>query len=343
MRAATAAAILVVLLCVVGSGASAPRLQTDNPYWIAGGRLIAFSGGYSDDRDYWEAYVANADGSARRPVRGGVVSPSGRFTASMFSASDDEPCEVDIRKVDGTLVRSFRIPAGGCWNEPVWSPRERAVLAEVDVSRGFGDVGIYLVNVRSGPRLISRTSRDEEKPDWSPDGSRVVFVSCPRDTPFDCTIMIADRDGSRRQAIARQVEGGTGYERPNPVWSPDGDFVAYATPTGPEGFSRTSPPPRRWGIYVVRIDGTARRLLATTPYLIGEPSVVWSARSRSVAFSDTRGIWTVRLDGSHLHRHTTRSDDYSSLSWAPAHSILFVRDEAIYRVRPGGKVRRLLP
>ena len=60
-------------------------------------------------------------------------------------------------------------------------------------------------------------------PDWSPDGTQIVFSSTPSTGPVDNQLWIMDADGTNGAAVTTG-----GLSKINPVWSPDGAKIAYA-------------------------------------------------------------------------------------------------------------------
>jgi len=72
-------------------------------------------------------------------------------------------------------------------------------------------------------------------PSWSPDGSRLVFMS-NRDGNWEIYLVNADGSGLRRLTQSSSSEG-------MPTWSPDGQAIAYMSDRGGQ-----------WGIYLQRLD-----------------------------------------------------------------------------------------
>jgi TolB protein len=71
---------------------------------------------------------------------------------------------------------------------------------------------------------LQRFIDNASNPEWSPDGSRVVFVSYRREAPGNADIFLADADGSEPRAIVD-----TGADDYYPSWSPDGTSIAFTS------------------------------------------------------------------------------------------------------------------
>jgi Tol biopolymer transport system component len=316
------------------SDASYPYALHD-PYWVDGGRLIGFlSAPYG--------YLANDDGTGARRVPGLMVSPDGRMTADLSLGREDYVCFFYLRKLSGKVINTIRIRGGQCWAGPVWSPDGKSVLGTLSVETATRDRdAVYRVDVGGSAHLLSRNRRLEEAPAWSPDGSHVALVSCEWPI-FDppCAIVLADRNGGGRKTLVRNFVAGRAYGLLQLVWSPDGSMLAYATPFGPYPLSRLDPPPRRWGIYVVRPDGTGLRRVARLPLMTERPRLAWSPSGGQIAFSDTRGTWSINMKTRTTRRLTTLR---GALAWAPGKSILLAEEGVIYRLDPGTRPRQVLP
>jgi len=92
-------------------------------------------------------------------------------------------------------------------------------------------VHLYLLDVATKKLdTLTEGKYDETEAVWSPDGTRIAFVSNHTDDPdknenSDIFVMEA-----KPKAMALQLTNWTGYDR-NPVWSPDGKSIAYLQST----------------------------------------------------------------------------------------------------------------
>jgi Tol biopolymer transport system component len=115
--------------------------------------------------------------------------------------------------------------------------------------------------------------------------SQIAFVDSRGDLS-GIYVMNADGSGQRRLTWSRAGE----Y---NPVWSPDGNRIAFAR--GVPG-----------DIYVMNSDGSGRRDLTRGGLDDGWP--VWSPDGRRVAFTryngDSNDVWVMSADGSAQHEVT---------------------------------------
>jgi Tol biopolymer transport system component len=85
------------------------------------------------------------------------------------------------------------------------------------------------------------------RPDWSPDGKRIAYVSDVADGKGDVWTMDADGGNKRRVTI-----GDESYDY-NPAWSPDGRWIVYETTKG----SKRNP----WSLAVIPSGGGTPVLL----------------------------------------------------------------------------------
>src|SRR6202034_2264438 len=121
------------------------------------------------------------------------------------------------------LVAAF---AGKIWRVDLITGLRTAIPFQVHVARSLGPLVKFAYSLRGQP-LISHAIRN---PQISPDGTKLTFVA------LDRVWIMALPDGTpKRLTIADDVES-------YPVWSPDGQYVSYATCSDSRGgsISRTS-------------------------------------------------------------------------------------------------------
>jgi Tol biopolymer transport system component len=95
---------------------------------------------------------------------------------------------------------------------------------------------------------LSRGRADDESPTWSPDGSRIAFVSTEGD-PEGSEIFLMDTSGEGRTNLTSQE----GFDF-SPQWSPDGSMIVF------DHFQDVDAE-----IYVMQADGSGRINVSNRP------------------------------------------------------------------------------
>lgn len=99
---------------------------------------------------------------------------------------------------------------------------------------------------------------DNGRPDWSPDGSRIVFGSHRTGASW---VAVMEADGSNQRLLTEGTSG-------DPDWSPDGTEIAFSRPgTSIDGQIRSQ-------IWMMRADGSQLRQVTESNTFKGGPS--WS-------------------------------------------------------------------
>lgn len=95
---------------------------------------------------------------------------------------------------------------------------------------------LYLFDVEKKTLdTLTRGQYDESSPVWSPDGSRIAFVSNRTPDPDrneNTDIWVID---AKKGAAMKQLTAWPGIDN-NPQWSPDGKRIAYLRSTAPDNF-----------------------------------------------------------------------------------------------------------
>lgn len=115
----------------------------------------------------------------------------------------------------------------GCGAEEVGVERDESELAlSRDGSLAFASRGaVYVARGGSPAARISEPGDDiDGSPDWSPDGSRLVFARSSEDGAQG--IYVARRNGGGLRRLTRGHDG-------EPAWSPDGDTIVFEHARGP--------------------------------------------------------------------------------------------------------------
>jgi Tol biopolymer transport system component/imidazolonepropionase-like amidohydrolase len=182
-----------------------------------------------------------------------------------------------------------------------------------------GNVEIYTMRPDgSDQRRLTFNEYDDYSPAWSPDGSRIAFLS-DRDDPnptrcgHNCfyQIYIINADGSAEHKVVE-----TEFAVHHPDWHPDGTRLSFDTEFNLQG-----------DIYVVNADGSGLQLLIEDGFWAD-----WSPDGTQLVFASKRDgnveLYVADADGSSQRRLTqnTRLDFFPA--WSPdGRRIAFARLE----------------
>jgi serine/threonine protein kinase len=191
--------------------------------------------------------------------------------------------------------------------EPTLPPTETPAPQGGDriafASNRDGNYELYVMEPDgSNQQRLTNTSAEEWHPDWSPDGTRLVFQCASADGGSN--VCVVNADGSGYAPITRWPAGNAGAQRP--VWSPDGKQIAV---------SRDEMGATGTAIWVMGADGSNE-----TKVMEGrDPS--WSPDGTRIAFMryDDGGfqIWTTSPNGTSVKRLTEGNHDHMYPTWSP--------------------------
>jgi TolB protein len=141
-------------------------------------------------------------------------------------------------------------------------------------------------------------------PTWSPDGSRIAYIST-RDDQDD--LFVITLDGSSPIQLTNLPE-----DEHWPEWSPIGEQIAFKAEA--DGNNE---------IYVINADGTSLINLTNHPSADGHPT--WSPDSTKIAFTSNRSayveIYIMNADGTNIIQVTNfgnvPSGGPQDVSWSP--------------------------
>ena len=186
-----------------------------------------------DHEDLWYAAIeALAEGTFTLTATSEGVStsltlrvtapPTQALIYNRFSGSVSEIFTLDLTTIGGVPVR---INAGNVSRDPSPSPDgTQLVFAVSQQNMGEWQHDLYIVN-RNGlnMRWLTRVDGMEDYPQWSPDGSKILFRGAP--VPGQTNLYTINVDGTGMVNLTAGLTQLSG--KLDPVWSPNGSRIAF--------------------------------------------------------------------------------------------------------------------
>ena len=148
---------------------------------------------------------------------------------------------------------------------------------------------------------LTKDKFDNLTPTWSPDGSRIAFVS-NRSGSYKLWLM--NHDGTGLSPLTT----GEGEER-YPAWSPDGTKIAFSS-------TRSG----NWDIWWLDVE-SAEAMQQLTTHRLSDLAPAWSRDSEKIAFVSYRdfeySLYTMKADGSDQRKLTTGGNGDWGPTWSP--------------------------
>jgi TolB protein len=205
-----------------GSGAVDIASGPVIPEWSPDGQRLAYF-----DQVTANIGVMNADGSGKTPLPTGSDvetdprwSPDGRQIVFRKQKPTVSCAEIWVMDADGTHQHRIPLPAFLHPCKAVWSPDGKFIA--IEASSGIWVVksdGAGLRPVSPNCTVSSCTGPNYGVVQWSPDGTELVFGG----DDGTGTVNVVGRDGSGFRSISVPHQA----SNPSPVWSPDGQRIAY--------------------------------------------------------------------------------------------------------------------
>jgi Tol biopolymer transport system component len=181
------------------------------------------------------------------------------------------------------------------------------------------------------------TTGENWQPEWSPDGSSIVYASTERDQ--NSCIWITDSAGTNRRMISKLDYE---YKHSEPTWSPDGTQIAFIASRDPHEF------------YIYKMDSDGSNAAQITPRIDDQMifNLNWCPEGSKIMYdsqpitSKDYRIMVINSDGSNVMKLTETGDAYNSIWSQDGSKIAFERavpeGTEIWSMDPDGSNKRQL-
>ncbi|HEV2258951.1 MAG TPA: hypothetical protein VGS06_38030 [Streptosporangiaceae bacterium] len=272
-------------------------------------------GRFNADLGDFQIFTANPDGTNQAQVMPGAAecprwSPDG--TRILVCVADPggliRPAIVSPDGSGFTLLDNPDPTLNlGCW---AWSPSGAEVACEGwDDANPSRPAGVFTVRSSDGGGLARVTANPygahDIPGDYSPDGSKIVFLRNTNPNSEIGTLFVVNTDGSGLRRITAPD-----FAEDSGSWSPDGNWILFSD--------------SKQKLFVVHPDGTGLRQISldiSGRYFATEPS--WSPDGTEIVFrlflasTGERHLYTAGPTGSDLRQLADTQGGEEFLDWGP--------------------------
>lgn len=205
-----------------------------------------------------------------------------------------------VINLDGTGLNTF-FHDNGCGYQAVSPDFSQTAIEVRDEAQGLID--IFLADPDcSNKHHIEGAVGNEHSPTWSPDGSRLGFVS---NLTGESQVFVTNSTGEGLTQVTNLV-GGVAIRG----WSPDGAKILFHSPVKSDGGY-----PVPWHLYAINVDGSG---LVQLTQKAGAPFGVWSPDSMRLVLAGSDMI-VVNADGSGASTLLTENEagQMRDIDWSP--------------------------
>jgi dipeptidyl aminopeptidase/acylaminoacyl peptidase len=261
---------------------TASYVSASKPRWDPTGASLAFLGKRGDSKDSKDmksqVWLLNRQGGeaqqythVEQGVSGFAWAPDGK--SMLLTIKDPEAKDEDEDIKDGDEVKKDR-------PKPWVIDRlqfKKDYVGYLDRRRTH----IYLFDGQNAPIQLTSGDYDDADPQWSPDGTKIAFVSKRQGDPDfnnNSDIWVVKADSATKGQPLFQVTTNLGTDH-SPAWSPDSKTITYVTETEPEKLWYATQ-----HLAVINADGSQGRIL-TKRYdrMVHQPR--FSVNGRAIYFT----------------------------------------------------------
>lgn len=208
--------------------------------------------------------------------------------------------EIHVMNGNGDAVRMIATVAGPK-SDPVLSPDGKKIVFTAG-DNSLGSVSPLWVVSSDGTGLAQLTAdgANDMRPTWSPDGSRIAFVS---DRDGNAEIYVMNADGTGQTNITNDATTDD-----NPAWSPDGNTILFTSSRDSLGSGQSE-------IYSMSPSGAS-----VVPQLVGY-NPEWSPTGSHFLFERASQIYIASPGNASSARQLTSSSEFHfTPGWSPDES-----------------------
>ena len=299
----------IALVAVVTAFAPVPA-GAQSSVWPSGDGLIAFRSDRDGERSLFTLDPATSN-TTKLTMKTGAEelqpawSPEGRRIVFVRRTGRVRRPDLFVMNAAGR-ARTRLTSSALAERDPSWSPNGTLIVYSARTSAN-GDFHIFVAHADGSRRerlTTQRAGTADRAPVFSPDGSRIAFVSDRASGFPELYVMNANGSNVRRLTNNARIDG-------NPSWSPDGTRIVFER-CCPSGTS---------DIYAIDVATRAEIVLTDATAQDFDPS--WSLDGTRIAYvSFATGernidIWVMNADGSSKTRMTNAPAPDLSPDWQP--------------------------